>query len=168
MWMNKIFMLGLFALGVFLGMCLTIIALFTLDAVAEDMETYKCWVICKPEDYVNVRKSPSKRAAITGYAISGYEFETDWVERSGFLHILGVTEYGDGWISKNYVVFTEPVVIDRQMTVKGKGRVALRKGVDGRRIGWIRPGQTLTVYTMDCEWAVTSRGFIRAEYLGDD
>ena len=165
---SKLFLLGVFMLGVFLGVCLAMITLFTSESVAEDIETYRCWVMCKPEDYVNIRKSPSKRSELTGYAVSGYCLETDWVEKNGYLHVLGVTEYGEGWVSEGYVVFTEPRVIDRKMTVVGGGRVAVRKGVDGKRIGWVRPGQEILVYYMDSEWAITSRGFIRADYLGDD
>ena len=159
---------GMFALGALFGVMLTIIVtLLTSPAYAEDELTYECWVLCQPEDYVNIRATASRHGEVCGYATSGMRFETDWVEKNGFLHLVGVTEYGEGWVSEGYVVFTEPKAVDRQMTITGKGRVAARKTIEGQRRKWLKPGETVTVYMMDSEWAVTSAGLVQSRFLGE-
>jgi len=158
---------GMFALGAFFGVVIVMIVLMLTSPAYADGETYDCWVLCQPGDYVNIRRSASKRSEITGYATSGMKFETDWVEKNGFIHLVGVTEYGDGWIHKGYVVFYEPEEADREMVITGKGRVAARKTIDGDRRKWLKPGDRVTVYRISDEWAVTSAGFIRTDFLGE-
>ena len=158
---------GMFALGAFFGVCVLLIVLMLTSPAYADGITYECWVMCQPGDYVNIRATASRHGEVTGWATSGMRFETDWEEKNGFLHLVGVTEYGDGWISEGYVVFVEPREMDRQMRITGKGRVAARKTIDGDRRKWLQPGDTVTVYRISDEWAVTSAGFIRSEYLGE-
>jgi len=146
-----------------------LIALILLLLMGTAMaEGDNCWVVCQPEDYINIRKSPSRRSEITGWSVSGMGFETDWVERNGFMHIVGVTEYGDGWISSAYLVYDEPVGINDEAKVIGNARVACRRSIDGKRRCWLKPGSTVTVYWWSTEWAVTDKGFIRSEYLDYD
>ena len=159
---------GMFALGAFFGIIVTIIvAMLACPAYAEGEETYDCWVLCQPEDYVNIRKTPSRHGEICGWATSGMRFETDWQERNGFLHLVGVSEYGEAWISEGYIVFVEPKTTDREMVITGKGRVAARKTIDGQRRKWLKPGDTVTVYRISDEWAITSAGFVRSDYIGE-
>ena len=135
-------------------------------ALAEDGTD--CWVICQPGDYINIRKGPGKRYEETGYAESGMRFTTDMEERNGYMHLVGVTEYGDGWISSGYIVFAEPETVGREMTVRSNGRVACRKTIDGKRREWARNGDRVTVYAKTRSIAVTNRGFIESRYLGDE
>lgn len=159
---------GMFALGVFLGVVITImVVLFTSPAYAEDELTYPCWVICQPDDYVNIRAGANRHAEVTGWAVSGMQFRTDWREKNGFIHLVGVTEYGDGWISEGYVVFTDPQVVNRDMVITGGGRVAARKTIECARRKWLKPGETVTVYRISDEWAVTSAGFVQSRFLGE-
>lgn len=159
---------GMFALGTFLGIVITIIVLMLTNAAyAEDELTYPCWVICQPDDYVNIRAGANRHAEVTGWATSGMRFETDWREKNGFLHLVGVTEYGEGWISEGYVVFTDPQTVNREMVITGGGRVAARKAIEGARRKWLKPGETVTVYRISDEWAVTSAGFVQSRFLGE-
>lgn len=150
-------------IGILIGVAISCAVVLTAQAEETD-----CWVLCQPDDYVNIRSAPRKSGIISGYAVSGMKLTTDLVEKNGYIHVLGVTEYGDGWISSGYVVFSEPRTVDREMVITGRGRVACRKTVDGKRRAWAKPGERLMVYMMTGDWAVTSKGFIMAEYLGDD
>ena len=124
-----------------------------------------CWVICQPGDYINIRKGPGKQHEATGYAESGMRFTTDMEERNGYIHLVGVTEYGDGWISSGYVVFGKPEEVNREMRIRSNGRVACRKTIDGKRRCWVKNGETVTVYAMTRSVAVTNKGFIESRYL---
>lgn len=130
-----------------------------------------CWVLCRPQqdgrmaDYINIRRGPGKQHEATGYAESGMRFSTDMEERNGYIHLVGVTEYGDGWISSGYIVFEEPVKVNREMRIRSNGRVACRKTIDGKRRCWVKNGETVTVYAMTRSVAVTNKGFIESRYL---
>lgn len=126
----------------------------------------ECWVMCRPESEVLIRKKPDKRAEVTGYAVCGDRFRTDWTEKDGFIHVTDVgNEYGEGWISARYLFGMEPVRIDGPATVRSNGRVAVRKYPGGKRSGWVTDGTVITVYCIAEEWAVTSKGYIQTRYL---
>lgn len=145
-------------------LCL-VIALFVLFgvAIAEDQTV---WVLCQPGSYVNIRSRPSGRSDAVGYADCGEAFDTDGISKNGFLHVYASIENGEGWISKGYLVYEKPAFISRKMTVSGRGRVNARKTINGKRRCWVKPGDVVTVYWI-AEWAVTSKGFIKTEYLAD-
>ena len=158
-WMDA----GMAAIGVFLGVAVfCVMVLLWSPACAEEAD---CWVMCSPGDYVNIRRSPDRHSEACGWAETGMRFRTDWVEKNGFVHLLGVTEYGEGWISAGYVVYEEPRILDTETAITGKGRVASRKHIGGDRKKWMKPGDTVTVYSAADGWAVTDRGWIRTEYL---
>jgi len=50
-------------------------------------------------------------------------------------------------------------------TVKAKGKVMARKYVDGPRRCWMKPGAEVVVYYTGGGWAVTSKGFVKTEFL---
>lgn len=154
---------GVMAIGLFLGVVISCVMVIS-TAEAEETQM-SCWVMCQPEDHVNIRKGPGKNREIVGWSVSGMRFETDGKEKAGWIHLIGVGEYGEGWICKGYVVFREPEEIDREMTIRSKGRVACRRSINGKRRCWIRNGERVTVYRMTGEWAVTSQGFIQSRYL---
>ena len=64
-------------------------------------------------------------------------------------------------------MFVEPKTTDREMVITGKGRVAARKTIDGQRRKWLKPGDIVTVYRISDEWAITSAGFVRSDYIGE-
>ena len=144
-----------------------ILALFAgaQSAGAEDHAEMRCWVLCQPDDYINIRSGPGKRYEASGYAESGMEFTTDMKEKNGYIHLVGVTENGDGWISSGYVVFSEPETVGREMRIRSNGRVACRRTIDGKRRCWVKNGETVTVYMMTRIMAVTNKGFIERKYL---
>lgn len=154
---------GMAAIGVFLGVAVfCVMVILWSPAYAEEAD---CWVMCNPGDYVNIRRSPDRHSEVCGWADSGMRLRTDWEEKHGFVHVIGVTEYGEGWISASYVVYEEPRAMDTETVIAGRGRVAARKCIGGARKKWVKPGEAVTVYTVADGWAVTDHGWIRTEYL---
>ena len=74
-------------------------------------------------------------------------------------------EAGEGWISLWYIVWEKPVRVFETRHIDSKGRVNARRTVNGKRRCWLKDGDEITVYWM-AEWAVTNKGFVKAEYIG--
>jgi len=135
---------------------------------AEEYET-RCWVLCQPDSYVNVREYAYKRASESGIMECGDVSYTDEKSKNGYLHLISLpNETGDGWISKGYVVFTEPVRIMKSVNICAEGRVACWRCIGGRRRCWVTNNDCVVVYYASEEWSVTDYGFIRTKYLGID
>ena len=158
--------LGLF--GIFMGvMIFAIMVLLWSPACAEELPTYKCWAFCEPGSEVLIRERPWKRAPVVGAAGSGEQLRTDWEENGNWIHLVDVSnETGEGWISKEYVVFDEPIWLNMDGVIRGKGRVACRRSIDGKLKRWAKPGQELTVYWFSQEWTLTDLGYIQSQYVG--
>lgn len=133
------------------------------DAKAED---YDGFVICDPESYVNIRRTPKKTGEVCGQLYCGDRIKTDGVERNGFLHCIDLsTEYGEGWVHLGYVVTDQPQAMDGYGVIESTGRVAARRWVGGKRKSWIRPGTRVRVLAMSEEWTLTARGFVKSEFI---
>lgn len=128
-----------------------------------------CWAMCKPGSKVTVRREPSKKAAEAGYLECGDSFQTDSVSVDGWIRCYGVGE--NGWIFNGYVV-TEPVqTVGQRFVCVANKQVACRKWMAGPQIEdrpWMKNGQTCEVFVMSDGWAVTSRGYIKSEWLEVD
>lgn len=129
-----------------------------------------CWVMCKPGDYVNVRRSPKKNSVAVGYLECGDSFRTDAESKNGFIKCYGVGEEGEGWIYCGYVTTEEPVKVGKRYVCVAKKRVACRRWMNGPQTQnpWLRNGSTVEVFCEADGWAVTSRGYIRTEFLEVD
>ena len=141
-----------------------------LTARAEDGQR---WVLCKPGDHVNLRMEPRKGngSAIVGWLECGDSFQTDGTKKDGWLRVL---DRGDCecWIYSGYVVTEEPEAVNENYVCVARKWVACRRWVDGPQIkgklGWLHNGSNVSVFYIAGEWAVTSRGYIRAEWLEVD
>ena len=140
-------------------------AFFVGRALAEDVQTV--YVMMKTGDYVNVRTGPGKRYQKLGYLETGDDIQTDGKTRNGWLHIVNLNmEAEEGWIYAGYTVDEKPEQLTGEsFRIDAPGRVACRKWVNGPRRAWAKKGSTVTVYAIGGEWALTNRGYIRAEYL---
>lgn len=125
------------------------------------------FVLCdpKPENRLCVRRFPKKGAEETGYLTCGDKILTDGKTRNGFVHILGVTEDGEGWVHKGYLVEDKPVIEECRASIAANGRVKARRYIGGSKASWLDVLTEVTVYALSEEWAVTSRGYIRTEFL---
>ena len=148
-------------------MIMLLMALILLCTVASaERIQEEVWVLCMPDSEVNVRERPKKTGQIFGGAMCGACMWTDNVKKNGYLHVLDLAAESDtGWISARYVVYDEPVEVNAVMEIRSDGRVACRRWINGKINSWIMNGDRLTVYWMSPSWAVTSRGYIRSEFL---
>lgn len=131
----------------------------------EDLVT--CWIMCKPGDYVNVRRTPSKNGMEVGRLDCGDGFLTDGTSSNGWIRVYGIGEYGEGWVYCGYVSIYEPRIVGETYVCVAPNRVACRRWMDGPKAQnpWLKNGSLVQVFVMTDEWAVTSRGYIRSEYL---
>lgn len=153
-------------MGVIL-VAIVLCALFLLHVAgyAEPI-TEQVWVLCDPESYVTLRTGPGKNKPEFGGGLCGAEYWTDGKTQNGFLHILEVpAEESEGWVSARYIVYDRPVEVNERRVITGDGRVACRKWVNGKIKSWVMPGDEITVYWMSASWAVTSRGYIKSDFI---
>lgn len=137
-----------------------------IAAGAED-QLIRCWILCKPGDYVNVRRTPSYSGMEVGRLDCGDWFLTDAESKNGFIRCYGIGEYGEGWVFAGYVS-TEPVqAVGERFVCVAPNRVACRRYMNGPKTAnpWLKNGSFVQVFTMADGWACTSRGYIRSEYL---
>ena len=145
-----------------------LLVVFLKDTGLAEPLQEEVWVLCMPDSYVTLRTGPGKSKPEFGGCQCGAKFWTDGKQQNGFLHVLEVPAENDtGWISARYIIYDRPEEINQRRVITGKGRVACRKWVAGKVKDWIMPGDTLTVYWMSASWAVTSRGYIKSEYIGE-
>ena len=138
---------------------LIVLAMMFSTAAAE-------WIICKPDSYVKVRRSPSRKAMELGRMELGDEVTLTGRVKNGYAECTGLAfEEDTGWIHAGYIVEDEPEIIGEIYRHCGNGRTALRKWVNGPRRAWATAETTFKVYAMTDEWALTSRGFIRTQYI---
>lgn len=136
-----------------------------LDSVSFADELITAYVLCQPNDYINVRMNPSRHSMIVGYAEVAYSFLTDMVTRNGFVKCYGIGEMGEGWIHKGYVVYDEPVEVNKNGYSISKAKLAARKCIGGKVRKWLHNLDGFKVYWMSDEWCVTSRGFVKTEFV---
>ena len=131
----------------------------------------RCWAMCSPSGYVNIREKPSTGSSVIGWLDSGDAMTTDWETKGEWLHIVDAPlERDEGWVSSRYLVYDEPVfTAGAEAIVVADGRVAIRQYIDGPRVtgkaGWAKPGETLQVFWWSREWSLTNRGYIQSQYL---
>lgn len=122
------------------------------------------------QDELTIRSKASLGSDRIGYLFPGDPVEVTRNYRGwSYLENLGC-EDGSGWVSSNYLVDSEVTVFKDGLTavVEANGRVAVRAHVDGKRVGWLSPKDEVTVYAMCKDWAVTSEGYIKSEFLHID
>lgn len=125
-----------------------------------------CWIMCKPGSYVTIREKPNKKSAERGYLDSGDNFQTDGESVNGWIRCYDAGE--GGWVYCGYVVTEKPEPIGERYVCVANKQAACRKWMGGPQVdgsGWIKNGQFCDVFLIADGWAVTSRGYIRSEWL---
>lgn len=145
-----------------------ILVLFCSIAHADELE-YR-WVLC--QSYVNIRARASANSDSIGRLMCGDELTIDQTLRRGgrwWYHCVDMaTEAGSGWVCADYCTDSRVTVCDEVCTIDASGRVAMRTVVNGKRIRWVHPGDEVNVLAYSDEWALTTRGYIKTEYLEFD
>ena len=157
----------------FLQICLIVLFVLViirlwnaLMATASADEVTTGYVICQPNDFVNIRRNPDKNSECVGMFETGEEIYLDGIKKNGYMHIVSTgLETDDGWISKGYVVYDKPEYVNEHATIVSKGRLAARKNVNGKRTRWLKPLATVKVYYWTDEWCVTNCGYVQSQYL---
>jgi len=154
---------------VFVILCVVIFAV-VFNACTESYpndEMVTVWVMCKPGDYINARRTPSTKAMEVGRLDPGDSFLTDGVSSNGFIRAYGIGEYGEAWVYCGYVSIYEPKPVFETYACVAPTRVACRRWMNGPRTQnpWLMNNSLVQVFYMTEEWAVTSRGFIKSEWL---
>lgn len=129
------------------------------------------WALCKPGAQVMVRATPEKSGRIVGYLEVGDSFKTDAEEKDGWIRAYGIGD-GGGWVYCGYVATEKPQEVNQRYVCVAKNRAACRKWCGGPMIegktGWIYNGTNVQVFYRTEDWSVTSRGYIRSEWLEVD
>lgn len=152
-----------------LAIMIILLIIFTCSMRAHS-ETIDCWVLCKPGDHVNLRMEPKKgsESQVVGWLECGDDFQTDGTSRDGWIRVLNRGEC-ECWIYCGYVVTEKPVAVFENYVCVAKKWVACRRWVNGPqisgRLGWLHNGSDVSVFYIAGDWAVTSRGYIRSEWL---
>lgn len=148
---------------------IVLIVLTTCVTMADELITM--YVLCKPNDYVNARYLPSRDSEVAGRLDCGDDVMTDGEtkrDKQGrkWTHIVyPAFEVGDSWICSMYLQKT-PITIEQCIGyVISKGRTALRRSPNGKRTKWLRNGDEVKILAMSEEWALTTRGYVKREFL---
>ena len=139
---------------------------YSRNLAAAEEHLAKCWVMCKPGSRVTIRMEPRKGSAEAGFLECGDWFMTDGESVDGWISCIGAGE--GGWIYCGYVVTEKPELIGRTYMCNAGKQAACRKWMGGPQVDtrpWIRNGETCQVFVMADGWAVTSRGYIKSEWL---
>lgn len=123
------------------------------------------FILCNPKTPVNVRTGPKSSSTASGWLDFGDRVETDGKRRNGYLHVLGVTEAGEGWVHAGYVVEDPPREVNALAYIAATGRVRAYNRIGGRRVAWLSVGAEVRVLAVSDEWAVTTRGYVMTKYL---
>jgi hypothetical protein len=132
-----------------------------LNRVHAETVYAKQYILCK--DYVIIRNWPSRSATEAGQLDPCDEIEIDGKTKNGFAHIVSPT---DGWVWAGNIVGSQPEKTDCLAFVTAK--LACRRWVDGPQIEsrpWLYCGSEIRVFYISDEWAVTSRGYVKSEWL---
>lgn len=145
---------------------LTVLITFCIMLMQEAGLAEDVWVLCDPNSFVCVREAPRKTAYAVGGITCGTLLETDGKEKGNFIHVINIHAEDDkGWISKQYIVYSEPKPLYQSATVVSNGRLAARKGVGGKVRKWLQPMDALTIYWWSDEWCLTNYGYVQTAYL---
>lgn len=128
-----------------------------------------CWVMCKTN--VNVRKLPDKASEAVGRLDACDSFKTDGQTKNGWVHVMDIGEYGDGWVYVGYVVTEEPKPVFQNYVCVAKRQAACRRWIGGPQITghkWLKNGQHVSVLYIADGWALTSAGYMQDEWIEVD
>lgn len=133
-------------------------------------ETYDDWedegkyILCM--DRVNIRMSPNTKQEPIGWLEPGDVVYPDGKRRNGFIHCeIPNIEAGEGWIHKGYLVDDPPEKVNQTGVIVGRGKVMVRKYVNGKRTRWVKPGGEVRVYWWSDDWCLTSVGYIKTRFV---
>ena len=150
-----------------IALILVLALIFAIPIVSFAEEEYEeAWVLCQPDSWVNSRRFPKKDGEVNAHLFPGTKIFIDGKQKRGYIHAVGImSEDGDGWVSKGFIVYSEPRQDGHVYQIRTTGRVACRRSIGGTRRRWLYDGDILTVYMVSDEWCLTSEGFVKTEFI---
>ena len=139
--------------------------LFPTHAYAESPPSKTMWVVVGEDSELNMRFKPTRDSSregslYHGQAVEVYEIRKGWATINYCGDIL--------YCSADYLS-SEPPMEPASYYIVSSGRVRIRTSPNGKLVKWARPNEKLTVTGWqevdDVRWAVTTKGYIMAEYL---
>ena len=126
------------------------------------------YCVVNVDSYVSIRENASRKSNCIGRMYFGDSIEVVRI-KNGWAYVRCNTEFEFGYIKAEYLSFDKPIVVEKTMTVKSKGRVAVREFADGKRVRWVNNGKELDIYCIAGEWSIIKQNwrFIKTEYLED-
>ena len=126
------------------------------------------YVLCRPNDYVNVRSLPTTKGDLAGILDCGDCVETTGVtkkDKNGrtWYEVCGFE--GEAWVCAMYLQNSKIEIGKCTGYVASLGRTALRRSPNGKRIKWLKNGAEVTILAMSEEWALTTGGYVKRECL---
>ena len=129
-------------------------------------DEYRVFILFNPKKPVIVREIPKKVADEACRLDFGDDVWTDGRKKNGYLHVIGITEAGEGWVFAGNTITDQPEKLTgARANIAANGRVMTYRWVGGKKNGWVEVGTQVTVYAISEEWAVTNKGYIRMKYL---
>ena len=156
---------------VFIALIIVATVALTVTFCKGEEALVNVYTLCKPGSQVTVRRTPSKSGQEVGYLEVGDSFLTDGSSSNGYIRCYGIGEYGEGWVYCGYVTEYEPEPVFQTYCCVAKNRVACRRWMNGPKVEhspWLVNGSDVQVFYIAGDWACTSRGYIKAEYLEVD
>ena len=156
---------------VFIALIVVVTVALTVTFCKGEEQLVTVYTLCKPGSQVIVRRTPAKNAMEVGYLEVGDSFLTDGSSSNGYIRCYGIGEYGEGWVYCGYVTEYEPEPVFETYCCVAKTRVACRRWMNGPKVEhspWLVNGSDVQVFYIAGDWACTSRGYIKAEYLEVD
>ncbi len=142
---------------VLLMMAAGLVAMFLIAGPARAETT----VYCTAESYLNCRWSPDRDSEVVYKLYPGDSAVMVALDGSWAKLVIAGDEC---WASIDYLTDRPPDAPSQMATVTG-GRLALRVGPDGKRLGWLEKGQEVTVKGWLDGWARVDDGWVKAEHL---
>lgn len=169
---NKARKLLIFLLILIAAAGIVYLAALNAGAAAAEDRLATVWIMCKPGTQVNIRRKPTTDSKSEAQLDAGEEILTDGTDEDGWIRVYGIGENGGGWVYSGFIATEKPVVIGEQYVCVAKKQAACRRWVGGPqfdgRAGWLRNGENVDVFLIADGWAITSRGYVRAEWLEAD
>ena len=155
---------------VLIALIVVVTVALTLSFCKGEEQLITVYTLCKPGSQVIVRRTPAKNAMEVGYLEVGDSFLTDGSSSNGYIRCYGIGEYGEGWVYCGFVTEYEPEPVFETYCCVAKTRVACRRWMNGPKTDrpWLINGSDVQVFYIAGDWACTSRGYIKAEYLEVD
>ena len=145
-------------------LAIIILTLISITALAETPT--EAWVMCNPKSEVIVRIRPDIRSEEAARVFPGDRVNVD-KKKGKWYHVTLGCEAGEGWIRGDHLSFYEPEVFPEGKTfITTRGRLAVRKSIGGEVIRkFKKPGVSVKVFIISEDWAVTSAGYIKSDFL---